>query len=178
MLPAALTYHGRFPRTLIDLHWSVVSASLTVSSRISYFLFQVISAIRKRIHAIRSSTCLDIIEGIIGAKGFVYFSEAVVTSEFAFLLVALCVSRRGVPHQDLERLRNNRFFLETIEAKIPHVHRWYQALNGITLTDRLMDCREAVRSSPSILDRTPAEATRRHSEEIARGLWRHPPAAG
>ena len=171
MLPLRV---GRFPRTLIDFHSAVVS----VSSEILEFLFQVFHAIRKRIHVFRSFTYLDVIEGIIGAKGLLYFSEAVVTGEFAFLLVMLCISRRGMPHQELELLRNNRFFLETIESNMPHVYRWYQAINVFKPMRRLMDCRDVFKTSPSILDRTPAEATRRHKEEIARGRWKHPPAPG
>ena len=175
---SGVSYRGPFPRTLIDLHTVVVSLSLSASFGILDFLSQAAVLTCKRIQALRSSTFLDIIEGIIGARGFQYLTELAFTSGLAYLLVRLCVLRRGVPHKDLELLRNNRFFLETIEINIPHMLRWYRAINGLNLKRRFLDCRDAFRSSPSIFGRTPTEAKRWHSDEIARGLWNHPPAPG
>jgi hypothetical protein len=178
MLPPTTLHRGRFPRTLIDYHSGVVSVGLHVSSKILDLLSQLIAVIRERVPALRSSTYLDIIEGIVGARGIQYLSEAAVTGVVAFQLAALCVRHRGVPYKDFEALRNSRLYVESIESNMPHVVRWYRVIYGLNIGGRLMECAEVFRNSPSILGRTPAAATRQHSEEIARGLWRQPPAAG
>lgn len=175
---AAVSHRGRFPRTLIDLHTTVVNLSLSASSAILDFLSQIIVFTSKRIHVLWSTTFLDTIEYLIGARAFQYLTELAFTGGIAYIFVRLCVLNRGFPHKDLELLRNNRFFVETIERNIPHVLRWYRAIEGLNLKNRLLECRDAFRSSPSILGRTPTEAKRWHSEEIARGFWQYPPSPG
>jgi len=125
---------------------------------------------------LRSKSFLEIIERILGARGYTILLEAATATELGFFL-ALCICRRGLHNEELELLFQNKVFLEIVEKKIPHVLRWYRAINRLRFP-RFTEWMNVYTDSPSIFGRTPADASRRHEAEVARGLWDHSPLPG
>jgi len=124
---------------------------------------------------LRYKSFLEIIERILGARGYTILLEAATATELGIFL-ALCICRRGLNHEELELLFQNKVFLEIIEKKIPHVLQWYRAINRLRFP--LTEWMNVYTDSPSIFGRTPADASRRHEAEVARGLWDHSPLPG
>jgi hypothetical protein len=125
---------------------------------------------------LRSKSFLEIIERILGARGYTILLEAAAATELGIFL-ALCICRRGLHHEELEVLFQNKVFLEVIEKKVPHVLQWYRAINRLRFP-RFTEWMDVYTDSPSIFGRTPADASRRHEAEVARGLWEHSPLPG